>query len=370
MEFSDLEEIVDQSTASTRALFHHKDIELVRELEPGLPRVRLDHDRIIQVLVNLISNAVKFTSHGHVRLSVSRRGDDILVGIHDTGVGIAYEDQQSVFERFKQVGDTLTEKPRGTGLGLPICRHIVETHGGRIWVESVPGEGSSFWFTLPLGGVDATLPRAETGNGLNGTVDIDRSKTELILVVDDDPSVRSFLKQVLDDAGFQTITADNGGDALDLAKQMQPDLITMDIMMPGMDGMTVINALREDPRTSDIPVVVVSALTSYGTDVADLSLVKPVDDEQIVDAIKGLLEEGHTRTRPCMVVMDESSDTLSDYLVLCPGEVLFCKPRDLWKYLDEGFTGTVFVPSKIAASGINLSRVAELQDVQVVILPG
>jgi signal transduction histidine kinase len=123
---------------------------LIREVEPDLPPLNGDRDRLIQVVINLISNAVKFTPRGSVTCRAHRKHNDIIVSVIDSGIGIAPEDQPKVFEKFKQVGDTLTEKPQGTGLGLPICKEIVEHHGGRIWVESELGKGSVFLFSLPL----------------------------------------------------------------------------------------------------------------------------------------------------------------------------------------------------------------------------
>lgn len=115
-----------------------------------VPRIRADRDRIMQVLINLISNAVKFTPAGEIRCEARRSGEDFVeFAVVDTGTGIAPEEQDRVFEKFRQVGDTLTDKPRGTGLGLAICREIVEQHGGQICVESVLGAGSRFVFTLP-----------------------------------------------------------------------------------------------------------------------------------------------------------------------------------------------------------------------------
>lgn len=153
-------EILEQAAAAIASLFENKGLTLVKDIAPGLPIVLCDRDRIIQVVINLLSNALKFTDSGSVTIS-ARRGadtegltgngrDSITVSIIDTGIGIAEKDRMDVFEKFKQVGDTLTDRPKGTGLGLPICKQIVEYHGGRIWVESCQGKGSVFSFVLPL----------------------------------------------------------------------------------------------------------------------------------------------------------------------------------------------------------------------------
>ncbi|MBP7867500.1 MAG: cache domain-containing protein [Acidobacteria bacterium] len=146
----DLGEVVRRAASASNALFSAKALPLVLEIEEGLPRVTGDPDRLIQVLINLFSNAVKFTERGAVTCRVSRNGTALITSVVDTGAGIDPKDHHLVFEKFKQVGDTLTGKPRGTGLGLPICRQIVEHHGGSIWVESEPGRGSTFAFSLPI----------------------------------------------------------------------------------------------------------------------------------------------------------------------------------------------------------------------------
>ena len=132
-------------------LFEQKDIKLVKDIDANIPDIIGDTDKLIQVVINLFSNAVKFTDEGSVTCKLYQKDGEAIVSITDTGIGIAKEDYGAVFEQFKQVGgDTLTDKPKGTGLGLPICKEIVEHHGGRIWVESEPGKGSTFSFALPL----------------------------------------------------------------------------------------------------------------------------------------------------------------------------------------------------------------------------
>lgn len=144
-------EVIERATFSVKYLLDQKGLRLnIDDTEGDLPEVLGDRDRLIQVVINLISNAVKFTEAGSVNCKAKKTGDVITVSVMDTGIGIDREDQDKVFEKFKQVGDVLTEKPKGTGLGLPICKQIVEHHGGRIWVESEPGKGSIFSFTLPI----------------------------------------------------------------------------------------------------------------------------------------------------------------------------------------------------------------------------
>ena len=151
----DLLAVVDQSIAATSALFATTGLELRREGPPELPVVIGDHHRLIQVVINLLSNAVKFTAAGSVLVRLADVGNEVVVSVRDTGTGIAPADQARVFEAFAQAGDPLTDKPRGTGLGLPISREIVAEHGGRLWLESEPGAGSTFSFALPVADGDA-----------------------------------------------------------------------------------------------------------------------------------------------------------------------------------------------------------------------
>lgn len=151
----DLIEVVDRAAAATASLFEKKRLPLRTVAGPGRPRVRGDRARLIQVVINLLSNAVKFTERGSVCCALERAEGGVILTVADTGRGIAAEDLEGIFERFKQAGDNLTEKPLGTGLGLPICRQIVERHGGRIRAASRLGEGSRFMVFLPVAGSEA-----------------------------------------------------------------------------------------------------------------------------------------------------------------------------------------------------------------------
>lgn len=143
-------EIVKQATQATASLYEQKGIKFIQEIEEGLPDIPGDRDRLIQALINLLSNAVKFTEQGSVTCRATKQGDDILISVVDTGIGIEKKDQEKIFEKFRQGNGNIGNKWRGTGLGLPITKQIIERHGGRLWVDSAPASGSTFSFTLPV----------------------------------------------------------------------------------------------------------------------------------------------------------------------------------------------------------------------------
>ncbi len=364
-------EVIARSVSTARSLAEHKGLSLSVDISPGLPSFLGDHDRLIQVMLNLISNAVKFTPSGGIAIRAFIEGEMIRVGVIDTGPGISQKDQEIIFEKFKQAGDTLTEKPKGTGLGLPICRQIVDRHGGRIWVESTPGQGSAFWFTLPVRGATreagaAPVPASASRDRLQPLPAGMAQGT--ILVVDDEPPVRLYLEQLLADEGFRVLSAADGPQAIDLAVAHRPDLITMDLMMPGMDGATTIRHLRADPATRDIPVVVISALPARECARAggDASMIKPVDEAALLETIVSLLRGAGKDTRPCMVLKRNGEEIASPLLMICPGKVQHTTREELWQRLDEGFSGTVFVPGSISHE-MDLARLSANPNIHVVI---
>src|SRR5210317_2230003 len=153
-----LQDVISRAIASTSSLFDQKGLKLTKNISPDLPLVSGDEDKLIQVVINLLSNAVKFTDKGKVSIDAYLDNGQIMVEVQDTGIGISEDDKHKVFERFRQAGDTLTDKPQGTGLGLPICREIIEHHGGIIWMKSEVGVGSSFFFTIPVMGEGSDKP--------------------------------------------------------------------------------------------------------------------------------------------------------------------------------------------------------------------
>jgi len=239
----DLDEIVRGVMSTAAGLVRDKPIELVTDLPENLPSVHADNMRVRQILLNLVSNAAKFTEKGQIGISASvlKRADqhEILIAVFDTGPGIAPEDHEKLFERFSQVDASATRRAGGTGLGLAITRHLVELQGGRIWVESAQGEGSTFLFTLPLFSSDA--PTEE--------------KHLQALCIHDEPVVQEILKKLLEDRLYRVQICDNPVDAPDLAASLQPDLIILDLLEPEQRGLEVIQSLRQHPVTKNTAIV-------------------------------------------------------------------------------------------------------------------
>ena len=313
-------EVVERATSATSSLFEAKKLTLVREVEPDLPSITGDQDRLIQVVINLISNAVKFTDSGSVKVALCRDAEDLVVSVTDSGIGIAPADQPKVFEKFKQVGDTLTDKPKGTGLGLPICKEIVEYHGGHIWVESEPGKGSTFSFTLPIAGKSGQLELLPSGRTfdieslvrqLRETVATQHTNGKSILVVDDDANIRSLLHQELSEAGYKVRLAEDGRKALALVREDMPGLVILDVMMPEMNGFDVAAVLKNDPATMHIPIIILSILEDKERGFrlgVDRYLTKPIDTASLFREIGTLFDQGISRKK--VMVVDEDASTM------------------------------------------------------------
>lgn len=319
LEPSFLTEIIEQAIAATSALFLTKPLKLIQDIEAELPPIVADKDRLIQVIINLISNAVKFTTEGSIICRVKKTNKEVIISIIDTGIGIATEDQKQVFEKFKQVGDTLTDKPKGTGLGLSICKQIVEYHGGRISVESELGKGSNFCFTLPTASVTEvellktdieTLLKQLKNHVVTSTpTSLENKKT--ILVVDDEAHIRELLRQELEAEGYSVKEAQNGVDAITQVKQEIPDLIILDVMMPAMNGFDVAAVLKNDPKTLSVPIIMLSIVEDkdrgYGLGI-DSYLAKPIDTEELLSNIEILLSQGTSNRK--VLVVDEDASTV------------------------------------------------------------
>ena len=246
-------------------------------LESRTSRVSLLADplRLKEILLNLLTNAVKFTPEGgKVWIESSFHAGFLCLSVQDTGIGIPLAEHETVFEKFYQVGATTKGVREGTGLGLAITRRLVELHGGRIWVDSKPGEGSKFSFTLPLHSV---------------APDQANTRKPLVLIVDNEITARELLVSYLEPHGYQTATAASVDEAIQKARDLRPDAITLDVVMPGQSGWDGLRVLREMPETATIPIFAVSvpdhgpAALSSG---ASEYLAKPVRREVLLAALE------------------------------------------------------------------------------------
>jgi signal transduction histidine kinase len=279
-EFS-LQEALGHGLALVRERAARHGIRLGLEVAPDVGLVRADELRIKQVIVNLLSNAVKFTPDGgRVEVRARTEGSEVLVTVADTGTGVAAADRERIFESFQQ-GGRRASTTEGTGLGLTLSKRIVELHGGRIWVESKLGVGSTFGFAIPAG-----VPAPAAGAVADDPGRADGKGT--VVVIDDDRRSIDLLTVYLEAAGLRVVSASDGRRGVELIQALQPAIVVLDILLPGLDGWQVLESLKADPATAAIPVVVVSILDERGRGLAlgaTEYLVKPVSREGVLDAL-------------------------------------------------------------------------------------
>ena len=300
----------------TRPLTMTKKLRVVDQISPKHFVVG-DRVRVKQILYNLMSNAIKFTPEGgEIRLTAERVGDYVSVSVSDTGVGISLEDTAIIFEEFRQVGDTTRGVKEGTGLGLAITRRLLEQQGGTIGVESTPGSGSPFTFRLPAGErgtatamVDAVKePVAEPEVPILEEIPEGDTRQNVVLVVDDDPAVVELHTEYLSNAGYRVVPATSGVEGVVKARGIHPDLITLDISMPGQSGWETLHAIKSDPATTEIPVVIVSVVEqktlAMKLGAADC-LVKPVSRHALLAVVRR--EAGHNRAQPRVLIVDDDA---------------------------------------------------------------
>lgn len=305
MEEVNLIDIINSVMSTAVGLTKEKPIELKKDLQPDLPMITGDRTRLRQVLLNLISNAAKFTEQGVIKVSAQTRKnafgrDEVLVSVSDTGAGISLKDQEKLFKPFSQVDASPTRKTGGTGLGLSISRRLIEMHGGTIGVKSDEDQGSTFYFTLPL-------PQPAEDDGLSGEIP---DNSRLILAIDDNRQVIQLYERYLSMLDFHVIPVTDPAEALAAARRYRPFAITLDVMMPVRDGWHVLEELKNDPETSEIPVIICSILQEeekgFSLGAADY-LVKPILEEDLVQAVHRL--DGGQETHSVLAV-DDDADTL------------------------------------------------------------
>jgi CheY-like chemotaxis protein len=303
--------VVNAVLESMSPLAQEKGLRIETRFAPLLPAVEVDPARLKQILINLISNAIKFTDRGHIEVMAQASGRMVRIAVKDTGIGISPEAQKVIFEEFVQGDGSSTRRHGGTGLGLSIVRKLVEMHGGAITVVSEPGLGSTFTFTVPAwaasqGPALQTAPLRpairQPNQGLPGGA---------ILVVDDDPSVRELIARHLEQEGWKTVQASNGTDALQLARESRPILMTLDVMMPDASGWWVLEKLKEDPRTAGIPVLVVTIVEDerlvFALGASDY-LAKPYERSKLISKVQRLLPE--LQGKKVLIVDDDAESRI------------------------------------------------------------
>jgi PAS domain S-box-containing protein len=283
---------------------------IVVTCSPGVDAMRADETRVRQALLNLASNAVKFTANGTVTITAQQQGDkgleQITIAVADTGIGMTPEQMGKLFQEFSQADSSTSRKYGGTGLGLAIGRRFCQMLGGDITVESAPGRGSTFTILLPKNGGAAEEARAiSAARASPAGVPLD---APLVLVVDDDPTVREVVARFLEREGFAVAEAEGGREGLRLARELFPAAMTLDIIMPDLDGWTVLAAIKGDPALAGIPVILLTIVDEknrgYSLGAADY-LVKPVDRKRLTTLLRRIC--GSTRGR-VLIVDDNDID--------------------------------------------------------------
>jgi CheY-like chemotaxis protein len=299
--------VVDDVVATAQPLAEKNGNTLEVRCSPGVGRLREDVTKVRQVLLNLLSNACKFTEKGKVFLDVTRENDVtgtwVVFRVRDTGIGMTNDQMGKLFQAFTQADGSTQRKYGGTGLGLALSRKFCVMMGGDINAASEPGKGSTFTMRLPgdvenIDGEATSIhvrrhappagPRISTGVAGVGS-------GPRMLVIDDDPAVCELMRRVCTREGFDVVTASSGEEGLRMAREKRPAVITLDVVMPGIDGWTVLKTLKEDGELSSIPVIMISISDEKSRGLALGAanyLVKPVDRDRLAGVLGPYRTEG------------------------------------------------------------------------------
>ncbi len=309
----EVSEAVQDVVTTIQPLVAKNTNKLVVDYGEDIGAMRADLTRVRQILFNLLSNASKFTEKGTITLDISsqmrKREEWVIFKISDTGIGMTSDQLGKLFQAFSQADVSTTRKYGGTGLGLVISRRLSQMMGGEITVESEQGKGSTFTIQLPRymrepgEKEEAPVPAAEL------VEEPEAPAENTILVIDDEESARELASRILTKEGFRVKTASSGEEGLRLAKQLRPTAITLDVLMPNMDGWAVLKALKADPDLAEIPVILVTIVENrqlgYSLGASDY-LTKPVDRDQLA----GILDKYRTDNEPSPVLLiDDDAST-------------------------------------------------------------
>jgi signal transduction histidine kinase/DNA-binding response OmpR family regulator len=304
--------LVNDVATTVRPLVEKNANRLELRLDSGLGVIRADVTKVRQCLFNLLSNACKFTQNGTIALEAARErkgGQDwVIFRVRDSGIGMSAEQVKKLFQAFTQADASTTRKYGGTGLGLAISRRFCQMMGGDLEVDSEVGKGSTFTFHILAEVPDPEEAPAEPAQAGRAPAAAGADQ-EPVLVIDDDPAVQDLMTRFLTREGFSVVTASRGEEGLRLARELHPWLITLDVIMPGMDGWAVLRTLKDDPAVADIPVIMITMLDNqnmgYVLGAADY-MTKPIDRARMT----ALLKKYRCPTPPCRVmVVEDDADT-------------------------------------------------------------
>jgi len=284
----DLGPLVDTCLATVEPMVKGGKVRLIKDVPQDLPEVLSDQDKLKQIIINLLSNALKFTEEGEVRLSAALKDASLRITVSDTGIGIRSDALEYIFEEFRQADGSSTRKYGGTGLGLSITKKLTELLGGTIDVQSVEGKGSTFTIILPLAKREVEASTVQVSPEEERLPAVETKGKKVLLAIDDDPNVLSLLKQNLEDEGYYVVGALNAEEGIRRAKEIHPFAVTLDILMPQKDGWGVLSDLKADPTTRDIPIIVLSIIDNkelgFSLGAFDY-LLKPFEKEAIMAAL-------------------------------------------------------------------------------------
>ncbi len=268
--------------------------------------ISTDRNKVTQVLFNLLGNAVKFTETGFVELHVSSiNNKQLKFDIIDSGIGISEKDQSVIFEEFRQLDSSTARKYNGTGLGLAICKKIAELLGGSLTLKSELGKGSAFTFIIPLNIIKTHEVTRSAKVNVRALI---KNHQNPILIIDDDPEVRYTIGQYLITKGYEVAYASSGDEGIQKAIKMQPFAITLDVMMPQKDGWMVLRQLKNESRTKDIPVILISILSDKNLGIglgAFEYFVKPISPDKLLSAFDRLENMARKKIEKIVIVDDD-----------------------------------------------------------------
>ena len=292
--------LIDSALAAIEPLATNKNLDIVRDFNDA-PPLYVDEMRARQIVTNILPNAVKFTHEGSVTVRATGDGDRVRIEIADTGIGIAEDQFEAVFAEFKQADSSSTRQYEGTGLGMAITKRLVDLHGGDIRFQSAIGQGTTFTVWLPAASLSQASGEDDAGSTARGSL--------RVLVIDDNADTREMLSDTLTRARYRVYTASSGADGLALARAIHPHLITLDVLMPGMDGWETLRRFKSMPDLQRIPVIIVSIVDNDPLALmlgAEDALPKPIVVERLLATLETALNE--TGSAGPILVVDDAPD--------------------------------------------------------------